>query len=319
MSIHQQSFLQEKLQQSYAQVNAVIVPTFIEAAAQFIATLKRKEMSKETQRGYQVDLKQFNKFLLGENNTPVFVNQITEDKMEQFVDTLRKKNLAPASINRKINAISSFCNFTVKKRWLAYNPVADIDRVKGKSQPRTFLNANEMQKLIAAIKHPIAKHVAILMSNTGLRISEAVHLKLEDVDLQKKVVHVIEGKGGKDRDVPMSDALVQKMDTYLASVRPKGIESLFFFATSKTGMISQQYVNRILREACEEAGLQKDVTSHVLRHSFASQLVKTNAHVSTIQHALGHADVRTTSIYMHAELQDIADAVNTIAFLQERE
>lgn len=315
MTSNQQHFMKEAANTMYKLVPA---PTLTDGALQYMNILKRKEMSSETIRGYQVDLRQFNKFLLGESNTPVFVNQITEENIELFVDQLVKKDLKPASINRKINAISSFCNFGVKKRWLAYNPANDVDRVKGKSKERTFLTISEMQQLIEAIEHPIIQTVAILMSNTGLRVSEATNLQLKDVDFEKRVIHVIEGKGGKDRDVPMNEALAAKLKDYLLNIRPM-VQSLFFFATKKTGMVSQQYVNRTIKETCRTIGQEKEVTSHVLRHSFASQLVKTSTHVSHIQRLLGHADVRTTSIYMHAEQQDLADAVNTINFLKEVE
>lgn len=312
MTIHQQQFMKETMQNAYAQVTA---PTLTNGVLQFMKMLERKEMSPETIRGYQMDLKQFSKFLLGESNAPVFVNRLTEENIELYVESLCKRKLKPASVNRKINSISSFCNFSVKKRWLAYNPAADVDRVKGKSVERTFLSISEMQQLIDAIEHPIIQAVAILMSNTGLRVSEATGLQLKDVDFEKRMIHVINGKGGVDRDIPMNEALAVKLDNYLKSIRPN-ISSLFFFATQKTGMVSPQYVNRILKDTCKKIDMKKSVTSHVLRHSFASQLVKTSTHVSHIQRLLGHADVRTTSIYMHAEQQDLADAVNTIHFLR---
>lgn len=282
----------------------------------FLKDIKRKQLSGETYRGYLNDLKQFNRYLLGASNTPVFIEQCTQENIEQFLEMLKKKSLKPASINRKLHAISSFCNFAVKKHWLAFNPALDVDRVKGKSKERTFLTVEEMQRLIQAIEHPIIKTVAILMSNTGLRVSEATGLQLKDVDFKNRVIHVVEGKGGKNRDVPMNEALATILQHYLDEIRPD-IQSLFFFATKKTGGISQQYINRQLKAASHKINLGKEVTSHILRHSFASQLVKTDTHVAHIQRLLGHADVRTTSVYMHAEYKDLADAVNTITFIKE--
>lgn len=148
-----------------------------------------------------------------------------------------------------------------------------------------------------------------------LRVSEATNLQLKDVDFVNRVIHVIEGKGGKNRDVPMNESLAKILQDYLETVRPEG-NSLLFFATEKTGAISQQYINRKLKETCKKINLGKVVTSHILRHSFASQLVKTDTHVAHIQRLLGHADVRTTSVYMHAEYRDLADAVNSINFIK---
>lgn len=294
------------------------VPMFKEAIEHFLKDIKRKELSSETYRGYLNDLKQFNQHLLGTSNTPVFLEQCTQENIEEFLEMLKKQGLKPASINRKLHAISSFCNFAVKKDWLPRNPALNVDRVKGKSKERTFLSVEEMRLLIQAIDHPIIKTIAILMSNTGLRVSEATGLQLKDVDFKNRVIHVIEGKGGKNRDVPMNEGLVTVLKDYLENIRPN-VQSLFFFATKKTGAISQQYINRELKEASVKANLGKDVTSHILRHSFASQLVKTDTHIAHIQRLLGHADVRTTSVYMHAEYKDLADAVNTITFIKEEQ
>lgn len=295
---------------------ATDIPMLTKAADAFLMDIKRKELSDETFRGYQGDLKQFNKFLLGTSNIPVFLEQCTEEKIEEFIEELKSKGLKPASINRKLHAISSFCNFAVKKRWLSYNPALDVDSVKGKSKERIFLSVLEMQQLVEAIEQPIIKTVAILMSNTGLRVSEATNLQLKDVDFVNRVIHVIEGKGGKDRDVPMSEALANILQIYLETIRPN-VKSLFFFATKRTGGISQQYINRELKKTCKKINLGKEVTSHIFRHSFASQLVKSDTHVSHIQRLLGHADVRTTSVYMHAEYRDLADAVNSINFIKD--
>ncbi|QSB12311.1 tyrosine-type recombinase/integrase [Lysinibacillus fusiformis] len=292
-----------------------IVPMFNTAKELFLTTLKDKQMSSETIRGYDNDLKQFHTFLRDGSNAPVFVNCITTESIELLVKQLRKNKLAAASVNRKINAISSFCNFAVKKRWFAFNPAADVDRVREKSKERAYLNVEEIQKILAAITHTTIKYVVILMSNTGLRVSEATNLRLSDVDFDNKVLHVIGGKGNKDRDVPLNDALIEQLKTYKDKHRPT-TNSLNFFATSKTGGISQQYVNRELKEAAKKAGIEKEVTSHVLRHSFASQLVQTQTHVAVISKLLGHADVRTTSIYMHADQTDLQQAVNTIGFLK---
>jgi len=289
--------------------------TLMKAMKLYEESLIRKELSQETIRGYQVDLKQYREFMMGSSNTPVFVSQITETSILTFVDELKKKNLVATSLNRKINSISNFCKFAVKKKWLAINPAEDVDRFKTKKKERDFLTIQEVQQIVEAIKTPIIQYVVILMSNTGLRISEAISLQMKDVDFENKVIHVIEGKGGKDRDIPMSQSLKEALLHYVKEVRPQ-VTSLYFFATKKTGSISQQYINKELKQTAKDLGIEKTVTSHVLRHSFASQLVKTDTHVSIIQRLLGHADVRTTSIYMHAEQEDLHDAVNAIKFLK---
>ncbi|MEK4712042.1 tyrosine-type recombinase/integrase [Sporosarcina sp. FSL K6-5500] len=288
--------------------------TLSQATIAFIEALKAKQMSNETVRGYSVDLKQLQGFLGKEANGPVFVDDISTEQLEAFQKTFQDRQCKTATVNRKINSVSSFFNYAVKKKWVPINPANDIERVKVQQAERIFLTKEEMHRIVENIDHPTVKYVVILMSNTGLRISECVHLTLTNVDLKKKVVHVIEGKGGKNRDVPMNDELVLAMKRYLADVRPN-TSSVNFFALKKTGAVSQQYVNRVLKETCKNIGMKKDVTSHILRHSFASQLVKTDTHVAVIQRLLGHANIRTTSVYLHADQSDLEEAVNTIKFL----
>lgn len=292
----------------------VEAPTYNQGITEFLQSLKYKQMSAQTIQGYAGDLKLFRHHLTGNSNAPAFVSSITEEKVESFKQVQIKKGLKAASVNRRINVISSFCNFAVKKHWLHYNPTQDVDRVKGQKPKRTFLSKQEMQQLITNMQHPIIKYVVILMSNTGLRVSEATNLRLQDVDFVHNMVHVIQGKGGKNRDVPMSSALKKELQHYLDHVRPE-TTSINFFATKKTGGISQQYINRVIKETCHSLGFSKEVTSHALRHSFASNLVKTDTHVAVISNLLGHADVRTTSVYMHADITDLQKAVNTIEFL----
>lgn len=294
----------------------VVPQTFVKAEQLFVEYKKKQQRRPETIRGYLVDLKQFREQLIGTSNTPVFISQINEAAIEQFVEVLKQKGITPKSINRKLNSISSFCDFAVKQSWLSYNPAKEVERLKTVASERSFLTVDEVQKIIQNLSSPIIKYVVILMSNTGLRINEAISLKLDDVDLKERVIHVIDGKGGKDRDVPISEALVVELEYYLENVRPE-VFSLYFFATQKTGRISQQYINRELKETASKLGINKIVTSHVLRHTFASQLVKADVHVSFIQRILGHADVRTTSIYMHADQSDLQAAVNSLNMLSK--
>ncbi|MDM5246436.1 tyrosine-type recombinase/integrase [Lysinibacillus sp. G4S2] len=289
------------------------IPMFSISKEMFLETLKNKQLSGETIRGYSVDLNQFQKFLIKDNNAPVFMESITTEAIEAYVKMLRKRKLTPTSINRKINSISYFCKFAIKKCWLSFNPADDVDRIRATRKERTFLKLEEIQAIVAKIPQVTIKYVVILMSNTGLRINEAINLRLQDVDFENKILHVIQGKGGKNRDVPLNDELIKHLTFYKDRHRSR-TKSLNFFVT-KSGGISQQYVNQELKKAAKAAGIEKDVTSHVLRHSFASQLVQTDTHVAIISKLLGHADVRTTSIYMHADQEDLQQAVNTIKFL----
>ncbi|WP_240371382.1 tyrosine-type recombinase/integrase [Anoxybacteroides rupiense] len=276
--------------------------------------LSMRGMSSETMRGYLVDINQFNRWMTSKSNSPVLVKAITVRHVEEFVSYLTNaRGCKPRTVNRKINALSTFFQCMKKKRILSENPLEDFERVKVPDSERIYLNREEVEAIIQAIDHPVLHYFAMTMAYTGLRVNECINLTLHDVNLEDGYIQVINGKGGKNRTVPMSDRLKSQLQTYLKFHRPK-TDSLFFFALKKTGTVSDQYVNRILKEACKKAGITKHVTSHILRHSFASYLVKKDTHVAVIQRLLGHASVKTTSVYLHVHPNDLKEAVNQIDF-----
>lgn len=287
------------------------IPTLHLAKESFIHSIKASK-SPETLRGYGIDLRQFLEWLSTSINGPMFVDIVSEQHIHDYMSYLKfEKHICAMSINRKVNAISSMYNYLLRKKIVQENPVAMVDRLKVSTKERTHLTKDEVDALLQAIDHPIVHYVVVMMLNTGVRIRECVELSLQNVDLVEKEVRVIEGKGGKNRVVPMNDQLIQEMQDYLANHRPS-TGSLNFFATEQSGRISAQYVNVVIREAVKKAGIQKKVSSHILRHSFASHLVSANVHVATISKLLGHADVRTTSVNMHSTNQQMSDAVNKI-------
>jgi site-specific recombinase XerD len=276
--------------------------------------LSMRGMSGETMRGYLVDINQFNRWMTSKSNSPVFVDEITARHVEEFVSYLtNERGCKPRTVNRKINALSTFFQCMKKKKVLSENPLEDFERVKVPDSERIYLNREEVEAIIQAIDHPVLHYFAMTMAYTGLRVSECINLTLHDVNLEDGYIQVINGKGGKNRTVPISDKLKSKLQEYLKFHRPK-TDSLFFFALKKTGTVSDQYVNRVLKEACKKAGITKHVTSHILRHSFASYLVKKDTHVAVIQRLLGHASVKTTSVYLHVHPNDLKEAVNQIDF-----
>lgn len=276
--------------------------------------VKVRGLRKETQRGYQVDLNQFNRWISTQSNVPVFVDEITVRHVEEFMTYLtREKKVQPATINRKINALSSFFQCMKKKKIVRENPLEDFERVKVPDSERVYLSKEEIEVIINEIQHPILRYFVMTMAYTGLRVNECINLTLEDVQLEDGYVQVIEGKGGKNRTVPINNHLKQQLSEYLKYYRPK-TDSLYFFALKKTGTVSTASVNKVLNEACKNANITKHVTSHILRHSFASYLVKKDTHVAVIQRLLGHSSVKTTSVYLHVQQDDLKAAVEQIDF-----
>jgi site-specific recombinase XerD len=285
-----------------------------QAISEFKEWLSIRGLSQETLRGYDMDTRQFSRFISAKANSPVIIDEITFHHIEDFVSYLsNEKGIKPSSVNRKINALSTFFQCMKKKKFITENPMEDFQRMKVPESERIYLSKEEVESIIQAINHPVLHYFAMTMAYSGLRVNECIHLTMNDVNFEENYIQVINGKGGKNRTIPLNKQLKKQLEEYLEYYRPQ-TDSLFFFALKKTGTVSTQYVNRMLKDACEKVGIEKHVTSHILRHSFASYLVKLDTHVAVIQRLLGHASVKTTSVYLHVNQDDLQAAVNQIDF-----
>jgi len=278
--------------------------------------LIQREMSPETIRSYKGHNDMLIHYFNTKNNGPTFVDDLSTEDLEGYLHYLKhEKGYKPASLNVVLNAIRRLYRYTIRKKYVPTNPTVDIAQAKVQREERAFLNAAEINELLEAIDHQLIRLLVRTLAYTGLRIRECIDLELKDVDFKNKVIRVINGKGGKNRLIPLSDELAVPLQTYVNNKRPK-VSSNNFFALKKTGTISDQYVNRELKAAVGKLGWEKHVTCHTLRHSFASMLVKNNTDIPTVANLLGHADYRTvTSVYIHVENAELADAVNRITLI----
>lgn len=273
--------------------------------------LIRKDSSIETITGYCKELNYFNSYLESLYNSMVYLGDITVEDMESYLHYLKEKGNAPASRSRIVYILRSFYNFTYKKDLSEKNLAVKLEPVKIPRKERHYLEESDVLRLFAAIDNDIIGVAAKTLYYTGMRISECLSLALTDVDLEKRVIHVIEGKGKKDRDIPISDRLYDILTNYIDNIRP-WVSTENFFATKRTGKLSSQYVNRELKKAANITGIKKKVTAHILRHSFASNLVKRGVNLVKIQKLLGHSSLKVTSIYTHSNLDELSDAVNAL-------
>ncbi len=272
--------------------------------------MKLIDRSKETIIGYEKELRYFDDFLSVKHNCPMYVGDIVLEDIEDYLLDQKKRGISTASRNRAVYILRSFYNYCVKKDIVDKNIAALVEPVKIKQKERDFLTEDEFEALAAAIKQPVIKAVVDTMFYTGGRVTEIIELELEDVDLDNRVIHIIEGKGGKDRDIPISDKLYDILENYLDNIRYS--DSNRFFALEKTGKVSNSYINRLLKEAADEIGLEKEVSAHVLRHSFGTNLLEKGASVVSIQKLLGHASLSVTTRYLHQDMSKLSDAVNLL-------
>lgn len=276
--------------------------------------LEQTNTSKETQRSYLYQQQEFAKYMNSRYNAPIMMEDITLDDVESYFYYLQhERGWAAASVNISISAVRKLFYFAVRKGWIRNNVMLHIDTLKKQTAERDFLSEIEMKNLILAIEHPLIRLVVRTLAYSGLRISECLNLTLGDIDFDKNVIRVINGKGGKNRTVPLAENLADELLLYRDTQRPN-VTTNNFFALEKTGGISDKYINRELKIATEKAGINKKVSCHTLRHSFASSLVRHGTDLPTVAKLLGHSDFRTvTSIYVHKDQSELTSAVNQLS------
>ena len=269
-------------------------------------------MSKETIDAYLKDLRYFNRYMTDVYNTAIYVEDITADDVEEYMYYLvDERELAASSRNRYLFSLRSFLNFAVKKkRWVEFNAASEVDPVKVKIEKKVALTQAEIEKLLLAIEHPIIRFAVELMCYTGLRVKEARTLVMADIDFEENQI-LANGKGEKQRYIPIASAFKPSLEEYLADIR-EAEDSPYLLATKKTGKLSAIYINNELHRAVKELGWNKTVTCHALRRSFATNLLRKGVNIFAISKLLGHASIKTTTVYLQLNENELQDAVNKL-------
>lgn len=208
---------------------------------------------------------------------------------------VEEKKASWATFNQTVCALRFLYGTTLGVDWR----VTQIPFGKRVAQLPEVLSFSEASRFFSCVRGDV--HVAILqvMYGAGLRLSEALNLKPADIDSERMVLRVRQGKGNKDRYVPLSSTLLESLRAYYRSCRPNGKGEWLF--PNRTGKypIHQTAVQRACRQAGLIAGLQKRVTTHTLRHSYATSLLEMGVDLRTIQLVLGHSSLSTTAVYLH--------------------
>lgn len=279
------------------------------AIDEFIQHLKSKERSTMTVRGYRMMLMDFKRYIEKELNGQVYLDEIILAHLEGYLDYRKQQGDQPVSRNRALYIFRSFFSYLDKRDLVNKDISQKLEPISLQQKERIYLLPEEVETLLAAIDHAIIKVAATTLAYTGLRVSELCNLTLDDVNFDTECIQVRHGKGNKDRTVPMNGKLKAILIDYLKTIRPT-TSSKKFFATKKTGALSDQSINRYLKMTTKKLGWTKHVTAHILRHSFASTLVRNNASLPAVQNLLGHSDLRVTSRYIHQDLGQLQAAVN---------
>lgn len=229
--------------------------------------------------------------------------EITLEDVERFkIHLVVDKNYSKNSLYLATKAIKSFLKY-LKKDF-----VQNITSPKRGRKLPVYLSEGEVRNLLDACKdNPRDFAIIITLAHTGLRVSELCNLNIEDVDFYDNVIRVRSGKGDKDRIVVMSDEVAQAIKNYLNSRKIYGDGNSALFISRKGHRITPRQVERIIRKYAQIAGIQKKVTPHTLRHTFATTMLKNGADIRFIQALLGHSSISTTEIYTHINRKLLKD------------
>jgi integrase/recombinase XerD len=263
-----------------------------------------RRMSPNTISSYARDLHALAAFAREKGHA---VETLQRRDLEAFARHLMTNGLAPRSVARAIACVRGLYKFLLLEKRVAADPAEDLRAPRAWPALPKYLDLAEVDRLLAQpdTRHPRGvrdKALIELLYATGLRVTELLNLKAPDINLEAGYLTCI-GKGDKQRLVPLGDSAADWVRRYSAEARPallKGRKSSWLFVNAKGGtQLSRVGFWKVLKEYGIKAGVSRDLSPHVLRHSFATHLLDRGADLRAIQMMLGHADLSTTQIYTH--------------------
>ena len=267
--------------------------------------LQRRNYSPATTRGYILAIQQFADYY---HRSP---EQLGGTEIRRFqLHLLREKKLAPGTVEGRMSALRFLYKKTLKRRDIAYD---DLIFPKTPQKLPVVLSPEEVTRLIEAAPNLLHRTILMVLYGTGIRRTEASLLKVSDINSERMVIHVQQGKGSRDRDVPMTPKLLDILREYWRWKRPKVY--LFPSTSGHRGVehpISDKTVWYAVTEAGKRAGIQKRIGPHTLRHSFATNLMEAGTDLRTIQLLMGHAHLEDTTVYLHLSQRHLHAAINPL-------
>lgn len=238
--------------------------------------LEIRNSSRRTVSGYIYSVERFLEY--AENKG------LNEDSVKDYVQkNLQNKN--PSSVRRDLFAIKFFFENVLKQKIKIPNPK------KNHTLPE-ILTIKEVKKLIESTSNIKHKIIIKLLYGCGLRVSEIVNLKKNDLDLKEGLIHIRLAKGKKDRFVKIPSSMEEQLESYI-----KNLEEEILFPSNRGGKLTKDTIQKIVQNSAKKAGIKKRVYPHLLRHSFATHLLEQGTDLRIIQKLLGHSDLKTTQIY----------------------
>ncbi|MBE6398939.1 MAG: site-specific tyrosine recombinase XerD [Lentisphaerae bacterium] len=272
-----------------------------------------RSLSRNTVKAYAGDLLALEDFLTDAGAASW--RQCDREKLLDFLDFLRDRGMETSSIARHLTAARMFFRYLTMEKLIPADPTVLMDSPKLWRILPDYLSVDEVDALLAVfpargealdIRNRAILH---LLYASGLRVSELTSLKVADVDFENLLLRV-HGKGSKERIVPAAPQVMKQLHNYLTGARIELTEAIplspYLFVSRRGRKLDRERIWAIIKSAALQAGIEKNIHPHTLRHSFASHLLANGADLRAIQEMLGHADIGTTELYTHVDRGRIA-------------
>ncbi len=261
-------------------------------------------LAKNTIDAYNRDLKSYIFYLRTKNITNI--DHTNRTTIVSYLLLMQKKGKASSSISRACASIKSFYHFLFRERIIHKDPTANLDTPKLEHRLPKVLTVTEVEMLLCQpdMTNPLGirdRSMLELLYATGMRVSELISISMEDINLEMGFLRCI-GKGSKERIVPVGSIAIEYLEHYILNARKKILddkESEILFLNRRGDALTRQGFWKIIKKYSKQAGINKKITPHTLRHSFATHLLENGADLRSVQEMLGHADISTTQIYTH--------------------
>ncbi|MDC4184625.1 site-specific tyrosine recombinase XerD [Loigolactobacillus coryniformis] len=274
--------------------------------------LVEKGLSQNTVSSYTRDLMKFKAYLEQQ--------KLADFKQDRFVilnflATLKAQAMANNSVIRMVSSLRKFYRFLLETEQITIDPMQQVDSPKKQQHLPQVLSQAEVKRLLAVPDTTTAlgirnRTILEVLYATGLRVSELTHLKLAELHLSLGLIQTL-GKGDKERLIPIGDVAIEWIKRYLETSRPTflkaGQSEPILFLNHYGRPFTRQGIWKNLKQMVRAAGIEKDITPHTLRHSFATHLLENGADLRVVQELLGHADISTTQIYTHVSQKHLRE------------
>ncbi len=273
-----------------------------------------RNYSKHTVKAYITDIGEFlrvikEKKLVGEKAGAIDFEKLDETPVRAYISWLYTRN-SRSSISRKLASVRTFFEFLIRKGAVKNNLAKLVPTPRGEKRLPTFLTVDEVVKLLSIEGEGalVSRDAAVLelLYSSGLRVSELVGINLNDIDLKNLTVKVL-GKGNKERIVPVGSKAARALGEYLRERLGMNPGGDHLFVNTRGDRLNVRSVDRIIRKYALLAGIPKNVSPHVLRHTFATHLLGGGADLRAIQEMLGHKSLSTTQRYTHTSIEKLME------------